>query len=467
LIVVKKLLFLIFSTIFLFSSYSCVLAENSPTSVPNNKFGIHITNEKDLPDANSLVNSNGGDWGYITLVITESERDHDRWQGVFDQMRKDHLIPIIRIATKADGDTWEVPQEAEINNWIAFLNSLNWVIQNKYVVISNEPNHSLEWGNKIDPAGYATYLNEFATKLHAASPDFYVLPAGLDASAKNTGTTMDEATFLKRMLTTEPNLFDNLDGWVSHSYPNPGFEGKETDTGRGTIDTFDWELTYLKTLGVTKDLPVFITETGWSNESVDPDKISSMLTYAFTNVWNDPRIVAVTPFILNYPQSPFSQFSWKKSDGTFYPYYFAVQKIAKNAGAPIQIVSGQISGAFAQPIIPVGSDYLGAIFAKNTGESIWNSNNITIASDDGSVPIKSYSFSDIEPTKLGLIIFKAASPENTGIYSKSLFLQDKTGKRITNSFPVEGLIVKIDKMQVDAFFGKIGAYLQGALNIKF
>ena len=67
------------------------------------------------------------------------------------------------------------------------------------------------------PSGYATYLNNFALKLHAASPDFFVLPAGLDASAKNTATTMDEATFLKKMLTAEPNLFDNLNGWVSHS----------------------------------------------------------------------------------------------------------------------------------------------------------------------------------------------------------------------------------------------------------
>jgi hypothetical protein len=463
----KKIFSLLLSLIILFSIRSFVFAENSPTSVPNNKFGIHITDERDLPDAAALVNSSGGDWGYVTLVITESERDHDRWQQVFDQMRRLHLIPIIRIATSATGDTWNKPSEAEINNWIAFLNSLNWVIQNRYIIIGNEPNHTTEWGGTIDPAGYADYLNEFSQKLHAASSDFFVLPAGLDASAKNTSTTMDEASFLKKMLAEQPNLFDNIDGWTSHSYPNPNFAGKETDTGRGTIDTFDWELNFLNGLGVTKDLPVFITETGWSNQVIDPSQISQMYDYAFKNVWNDSRVVTVTPFILNYPQSPFAQFSWKKADGTFYPYYSGVQQLSKSAGTPIQIESGQILGAIAQPVMLPGSDFVGAVLAKNTGQSIWNSKEVVLTGDTKDVLIKSYSFLDVEPMRLGLIVFKAAAPENTGIYSKSLFLSDTKGKRITNSFPIESVIIVIDKMQVNSFFAKIGSYLQSSLNLKF
>lgn len=449
----------------LFSTQTCVFAENKPTSVSNNKFGIHIMNEKDLPDAAALVNSSGGDWGYVTFVITESERNFERWQQVFDQMRRLHLIPIIRIATKADGETWQIPQDAEINNWIAFLNSLNWVIENRYVIIANEPNHSKEWGGTIDPAGYASYLNRFAQKLHEASSDFFVLPAGLDASAKNTALTMDESVFLKKMLLAEPMLFDNMDGWVSHSYPNPAFAGNETETGRGTINTFKWEISYLNSLGINKGLPVFITETGWSNERIDPAKIAAKFDYAYKNVWNDERIVAVTPFILNYPQSPFSEFSWKKGDGSFYPYYFEYQKILKIVGAPVQKVSGQILGALAQPLIPVGSDFIGAILAKNTGQSIWNTRDILILGDTKDIIIKSYSFPNIEPTRLGLIVFKAAAPSATGIYSKSLFLIDKNGKRITNSFPIEGLITKIDQVQIGTFFSKIGSYLKNALGL--
>ena len=443
-----------------YNTYSCVFAENSPQSVPNNKFGIHITDEKDLTDAANLVNTSGGDWGYVTFVITESERNYERFQQVFDQMRKLHLIPIVRIATKANGDIWEAPNEAEINNWIAFLNSLNWVIQNRYVIISNETNHATEWGGKLDPAGYANYLNKFSEKLHEASSDFFVLPAGLDASAKNTTSTMDEAIFLKNMLTAEPKLFDNVNGWVSHSYPNPAFAGKETDTGRGSIATFDWELNYLKTLGVAKELPVFITETGWSNQKIDAGKISEMYTYAFKNVWNDTRVVAVTPFILNYTQAPFTEFSWRTNDGTFYPYYSGMQTISKIAGEPVQIVTGQILGAIAQPLVLSGSDFVGAVLARNTGQSIWNTEDVLVTGDTKDVLIKSYSFPNTEPTRLGLIIFKASLPETTGIFSRSLFLSDKKGKRITNSFPIEGLITKIDKMQVSSFFVKLLKFLK-------
>ncbi|MGA3292053.1 MAG: cellulase family glycosylhydrolase [Candidatus Microgenomates bacterium] len=461
----KKFLSVTLFIFIFFTINSCVFAENNPLSVNNNKVGIHITDERDLTNAVNLVNSNGGDWGYVTFVITEADRDHDRWQQIFDQMRKLHLIPIVRIATRASGDTWDAPQEAEINNWIAFLNSLNWVTENRYIVIYNEPNHATEWGGKIDPADYATYLNEFAAKLHAASPDFFVLPAGLDASAKNTSTTMDEGQFIKKMLAAEPNLFDNLNGWTSHSYPNPGFAGKATDTGRGSIDTFDWELTYLKSLGIEKDLPVFITETGWSNQSVDPNEISSMYSYAFSNVWNDPRVVAVTPFILNYPESPFSQFSWEKRDGTFYPYYQGLQEIPKVAGAPVQIESGQILGAFAQPVVYPGSNYFGAILAKNTGQSIWNSNEVSITSDSGNTNFENLVFTEIDPMRVGLIVFKSPAPDETGIFIKSIYLKDKLGKRITNSFPIESVIV--DKMQLNTFFEKIGSYLQTSLNLKF
>ncbi len=452
---------LIFTLITLLTcGVSSIYAKNNPVEVPNNKFGIHITNEKDLTDAAKLVNSGGGDWGYVTFVITESERDHNRWQQIFDQMRKLHLIPIVRIATKAEGENWKIPNEEEIDNWVSFLNSLNWIIQNRYVIIGNEPNHAKEWGGQLDPASYASYLNKFARALHESSPDFFVLPAGLDASAGSTGKTMDEATYIKRMLTAEPDLFDNLDGWTSHSYPNPDFAGKATDTGRGSVETFDWELSFLRSLEIYKDLPVFITETGWSNQKTGEDAIGEMYEYTFKNVWNDKRVVAVTPFILNYPNAPFSEFSWKKADGSFYPYFHKFVTIPKDTGKPVQKKSGQILGALAQPIVFSGSDFVGIIVAKNTGQSIWNVNDLNIVGDNGGLSFNNVLLFDIEPPKTGIIVFKASATQKTGLFIKSLYLSDAEGKRITNSFPIEALIVKANKMQLSSFFAKIGNYLR-------
>jgi len=459
----KKVFIFVLSLIVFFGTHSPIVAKVKPQDSPNNKFGIHITDERDLENAANLVNSSGGDWGYVTFVITESERNHDRWQKTFDQMRRLHLIPIVRLASKPNGDNWEIPQESEINNWIAFLNSLNWVTQNRYVIIANEPNHATEWGGTIDPDAYATYLNNFANKLHEASSDYFVLPAGLDASCKTTKTTMDEVTFIKRMLTREPSLFDNLDGWTSHSYPNPDFSGKSTDTGRGTIQTFSWELNYIRSFGIYNDLPVFITETGWSNQSVNSDSISGMYKYAFENVWNDKRVVAVTPFILNYPDFPFSQFSWIKADSSFYSYYEGFQKINKTKGRPQQIESGQILGAFAQPIVSSDSDFVGIIVVKNTGQSIWNTSNLVAQSDNQDVSFKNILFFDIEPLKTGLIVFKAKPEQKRGVLIKSIYLSDMNGKRVTNSFPIEAIIIRTTKMQLSGIFDRISSYFKGVV----
>lgn len=368
-------------------------------------------------------------------------------------MRRLHLIPIVRIATKPKGDVWEKPSEAEINNWTAFLNSLNWVTQNRYVIIGNEPNHAKEWGGTINPSEYGKYLETFAKKLKETSIDFFVLPGGLDASATNVAGTMEESRFLKQMVLANPNVFENIDGWTSHSYPNPAFSGKETDKGKGTIRSFEWEIFTLKSLGVNKDFPIFITETGWSNKNIDEDEIGRKLEYSFTNIWSDKNIVAVTPFILKYPQEPFGVFSWTKADGNFYSFYKKVGLLPKVKGEPKQIEKGTILGAFAQPLIPNGSDYLGLILAKNTGQSIWNQSDITIGSDFENIPIKTSSFTEVEPGKLGLILFKAVAPENTGIYSRSLFLKSKTNEKITNTFPIEGYLIKLDKAKIQEFFG--------------
>jgi len=439
---------------FLFS-YNDVLAVVDPLSVPNNKTGIHIFSEKDLESAAALVNSSGGDWGYVTFVITESERDRDRWQKVFDQMRRLHLVPIVRIATKADGAVWQKPKDEEINNWVGFLNSLNWVVQNRYVIIGNEPNHSAEWGGILDPAGYAKYLKLFSMKLREASGDFFILPAALDASAANLKDSMDEGRYLRKMLETDPLIFDSIDGWNSHSYPNPHFSGKETDIGRGTIRTFDWELTYLKTLNVQRNLPVFITETGWSNKAFSEDQIGSKFVYAFEHVWDDPRIVAVTSFILSYPNPPFDFLSWQKSDGSFYSFFGKVAGISKQAGDPERLESGQIVAAFAQPLILHGSDFVGAILAKNTGQSIWGPSANSVKGENAAVRFTNYLFLDIEPGKLGLILFKSKAPESEGLFTQAVYLSGKKGQRITNNFPIEAYVTRVDLSQIQDFFARI------------
>ncbi len=314
----------IFLAFFLFLFPGPVSAIYDPLSVPNNSFGIHITQEADIEAAAELVNSSGGKWGYVTIVIQKGERNTHRWQKTFNRLRKLHLIPLVRIATAQLNDGWERPSPDEIDGWVDFLGSLNWPVANRYVIVGNEPNHKKEWGGEISPEGYAEYLKAFSQKLKSRSDDFFVLPAALDFSAGNTKDTLEATLFWRRMLKTQPDIFNWVDGLNSHSYPNPNFSGSEKAVGRGSVASFLWEDAYLRSLGVNKNFPIFITETGWAHRVdensqgyLEAEEIGPKFKYALENTWNNPGVVAVTPFILDYDHHPFDVFSWKKPGGPF------------------------------------------------------------------------------------------------------------------------------------------------------
>ncbi len=377
----KYLFSIIIFLISIFVSTSEVKAITDPLAVPNNKFGIHIHDEHDLDDAAKLVNSSGGDYGYITFVIREDEKDPKRWGEVFDKARKLHLIPIVRIATKQGSEGWIKPTVDEIDGWVSLLNSLNWISENRYVIIGNEPNHASEWGGSVNPEEYADYLSAFSKKLKEASTDFFILPAGLDASAPDNHEHLSEETFIKRMLAHNKNIFDSIDGWASHSYPNPDFSGSETARGKGTIHTYEWEMSLLSELGIHKKLPIFITETGWAHNVEDKkskylsqEDVSEKMIGSYRDNFKNPAIVAVTPFILNYLESPFNIFSWKKPDNTFYDFYYRIQELPKVKGVPKQIVASEVISFLSPPIIKKDDKLFGLVYLKNNGQTIWKSN---------------------------------------------------------------------------------------------
>lgn len=298
----------------------------------NNHFGIHIMGEQDLDNAAHLVNSNGGEWGYVTMVIREDERDVTRWTNVFRRLNELKLTPIVRLATRMQDDgTWSKPAEGQSIAWVDFLNTLPWPTENRYVVLFNEPNHSKEWGGNINPEEYASLSREYWEELKKANTNFFVLPAALDLAAPDGSKTMNATTFFERMHKHDQYIFTIFDGWNSHSYPNPGFSGSPHDTGKTSIRGFEWELDHLAQYYLSKDIPVFITETGWKNS----EKASENYKIAFEQVWNHPNIRAVTPFLLNYSQPPFNKFSWTDPiTNEFRPQYEAIQLLPKPSGSP-------------------------------------------------------------------------------------------------------------------------------------
>lgn len=418
----KKIIFLLTLFLLSFIFVPKVNAVYDPLSVFNNRFGLHSVDANNLADIAKLTNSNGGDYGYVTFVIQKGERDPKRWQTAFDEMRRLHLIPIVRIASAPIGNIWEKPSIDETDGWVSFLNSLNWVVKNRYVTIGNEPNHASEWGNELDPAGYANYLQIFSSKLKAASQDFFIMPAGMDASATNSKGTMEESVYLSKMIETVPDLFSNIDGWSSHSYPNPDFSGPGDATGKGTVRTYDWELNYLKSLGVTKNLPVFITETGWVHEidSTTTD-IGPKIETAFKDVWSDERIVAVTPFIFKYTEAPFDTFSWINKNGEFYDFYKNVFNLPKIGGKPIQEYKADVLTGVVPRIATVNAAYHGILVIKNIGQSIWNKDSLQFKTiENKNLEINSIIPEMIEPGKIGLFSVKGTFPNTAGTYNTTI-----------------------------------------------
>lgn len=432
------LLFLFFGFFFLKEAFA--------QDFPNNKFGIHLSqpSDHDLEAAAKLVNSSGGDWGYVTLVIQENDKDLNKWQEIFNKLRRLHLIPIIRLATKPEGGIWRRPTIEDIPSWVNFLDSLNWVVKNRYVILFNEPNHASEWGGAVDPQNYKELAFSFAKALKEKNLDFFVMLAGFDSAApSNPPYFEDEEIFLQKMLShlidESKNIFDYIDGWASHSYPKD-YLGSPYDFGRNSIRTYQWELNLLKKLGVKKELPVFITETGWkqqiqnskfkSQNYLDSEMIGRYFQIAFENVWGpDERVLAVTPFILNYQQEPFLEFSWRMiNEGDFYPQYYMVQNIPKIKGEPVQKYKITIQTKLPTKLIE-NSVYRFQLTIDNQGQAILDKNDghrIIIKKDDkNNFPFEEYFFSDflsLEPGKLQVIDFHLKTNDRLGDHQLKFFL---------------------------------------------
>ena len=306
------------TSIVLFLAFApTVHAIYDPLSVPNNKIGIHILFPDETESASKIVNNNEkGEWGYVTIPIQAGDRDRLKWQGFLDQCKDKKVIPIIRVATVPEGSNWVEPNSFDLIDFANFLGDLNWPTENRYVIIFNEVNRSDEYGGFVSPEKYSDILNNAIAIFKTKSPDFFILPAGLDNAAGNSKISLNWRLYLERMYLRHPDIFSKIDGWTSHAFPNPDFSASPNNSGANKIDSYRTDLNFIR-LFSAKKLPVFITETGWSGNYLTEHQIALYYQYALTHQWTDTNIVAITPFLLNAQDGPFAQFSFRGKDGIF------------------------------------------------------------------------------------------------------------------------------------------------------
>ncbi|KKS17061.1 MAG: hypothetical protein UU72_C0008G0043 [candidate division WWE3 bacterium GW2011_GWB1_41_6] len=314
--------------------------------VKNNKVGLYIYAEKKsfFELAQKLVNSNGGDWGYVLVPYNVRDRDVDKWKEVFRMTNDKHLVPIIQLH-EVNPDNYE----KETNEAAQFLNQFMWPIRNRYISIYNEPNDSRFWGGKVDPKEYAVIMRYTIAAFKKENLDFFMINGALNTSASTNEVSTDAEIFMKKMNEKVPGIFNQLDGWASHSYPQPNFSGKPDGKGRLSIRAYESELDFLKKeMGVKKELPVFITETGWAHAEgesynssyLTAEFVGKYFKQAYEKVWmKDDRVWAVTPFTIWY-EPPYDHFSWVNRDGVPYEHYEVVKSIKKVKGTPAKLETG-------------------------------------------------------------------------------------------------------------------------------
>lgn len=332
----KLLVLFLFLSIVFHGFVPLAAAIEDPLKVSNNRFGIHILFDAELDEAAKLVNSQGGDWGYVTIPIQVNDRDLEKWQNFMDKARDLHLIPIIRLATEIDyfnNKSWRKPTDADIVDFANFLNSLNWPVKNRYVIVFNETNRADEWGGSANPEEYAHILTFAVETFKKSHPDFFMISGGLDnAAPQKPPEYIDQYLYMKQMTLAVPDVFSAVDGISSHSYPNPGFSQPPSVNTTKSIASFTYERKLIKQLS-GKELPVFITETGWTSETITDEQRAKYYDTALKSVWADAGIVAITPFLLK-ATGPFGKFSFITDAGEETKQYEKIQDMPKVKGLP-------------------------------------------------------------------------------------------------------------------------------------
>ncbi len=364
----KKIVWLFLLCIFFVFVNTASAAEN-PLAVANNKIGITILDPSEISNAAQLVNSNGGDWGYVTIPIQAGDENLIKWQAFMDQCKQYHVIPIIRLATQDDyfnTQVWRTPTENDILDFANFLNSLDWPTKNRFIVVFNEVNRADEWGGQADPDAYAHLLTFAVTAFKTQSPNFFIISAGLDNAAPDLGTTyINEYNYITQMNQAVPGIFNQIDGIASHSYPNPGFSQAPDATSLMGVGSFSHERSLIESMS-SKQLPVFITETGWSSNSVSQDTQAQYYNQTFNTIWNDPNIVAITPFLLDAGAGPFEQFSFIDANGNKtkeYQYFYNMHKVKGVPSFPTRRVLGASTSALlSSPVVT--KDFTGYKFPQ-------------------------------------------------------------------------------------------------------
>ncbi|MCB0360534.1 MAG: hypothetical protein KDD44_12885, partial [Bdellovibrionales bacterium] len=291
--------------------------------------GIHLLHPQEIDQVRQLfpdTSVQATEPVYVTIPYSLTDLSlRQEWQHFFTTARANNIIPIVRLMTQFQDDVWTVPTRQDVVQLLESLDQYDWPQAERRIIIFNEPNHAAEWGGTVSPTEYADIFSFAASWAHTQSHIYQVLPAALDLSAPQSNESWDAYAFWSSVYREDPEAFDQMDAWNSHSYPNPEFSAAPYRTGRTSMQGFKQELAWLEQWR-SEPLQVYITETGWQANRATSRYLQQYYTYALQHIWSDDRVIAVTPFVLKGTPGPFSQFSFLTADDKPTVHFVAFQK---------------------------------------------------------------------------------------------------------------------------------------------
>lgn len=337
-----------------------------PALAQNNPYGVH-TFLQDLM-ASSLIEAHltwahtlTGDGGYVKQLIypiwTDTPGPHASWVEFTSACYARNLIPVLRIATYAEGGSWLEPPADAPGDYTTYAQAVKRVIQGLprdpaiplYVEVFNEPNNNYEWSWESDPWEYAHALRDISEAIRSiGDPGIKVLNAGLSP-----GGSYDNLDFIDAMFAAVPDLGDWIDAWATHPYaigtdPDQNNHNGTAPNPRACIDSYMTELERLAAHMDITGLKVIATECDLGG---DETTRADRMMRAFRDYWSQwPEVLAICPWEFCDPLGNHEGDDWvypdSGTDPNGYPththqVYDAVWALAK-PGHTTGAISGKI-----------------------------------------------------------------------------------------------------------------------------
>lgn len=198
------------------------------------------------------------------------------------------------------------------------------------IEIWNEPWHAYFWRPAPDPVAYARIVRVAATAIKQVHPEISVLASGDIFELAVDGA--DEGDWLQPLLAADPTLWRSslVNGWSVHTYCQRLGPWDTTAPQRVRFDRV--ELTRSLSHAAGADLPIWITELGWSTSPDRPDSVSEDLQAQYeyaaleraTHEWSS--FVARTFIYTLAAPSQAQDYNLLRPDGSPRPAWAAVKR---------------------------------------------------------------------------------------------------------------------------------------------